>query len=176
MEITIPPNDIAQTLAPLASLAIQSACKIPGLAEILQKYGWTGKHFETPLQVSEFRNDLWRLYEAKKSQQLFNTLVGHVPRCLATPALERAPFWNSEHPLKSFVAQIEYLQFETLTYGALWGELTYAAQMAIIDSGKMGLECEMFKKVLQRHGWCINLYAFRHLPDLSRLVQDLRMQ
>ena len=171
-------TDLIQTLTPLASIALLSANEILGLPAVLERHGWVdGNGFSNAIvDVDALQRDLWALYNDKKDSRLLQylpTRIEHHHHHHHYYHQSTKKDWNPYHPIQSFREYVGYLAGEDKTVGRVLNELTHIAQVCISDCHKIKLECENFKRILQRHGWNIDHYAFFDLPDFEGLLKDL---
>lgn len=174
-------SDMIKTLTPLASIALLSANEILGLPAVLERHGWVeGNGFSNAIvDVDALQKDLWTLYSDKKDSRLLrcleylpkNTVHHHHHHHYHHDSVKKD--WNPYHPIQSFREYLEYLACEDKTVGLLLNELTHITQVCISDCQKIKCECENFKRILQKHGWNIDHYAFFDVPDFDRLLRDL---
>lgn len=180
-------KSITISLVPLAALALQSADSIPGLRKVLTKHGWEDDRFTRAFDVEDFKADLWSLHRKHKKRTID---VSDHALTLTTPAhdapeqvihvvhhhLTSTPTnWNAASPISSFVEKLKTIQSveQYMPVGRVVNELSHYAQVAIIETSKMKLECEGFKKDLMRAGWDIHSYSFKDKPDLANLLHSV---
>ena len=174
-------TDLIKTLTPLASIALLSANEILGLPAVLERHGWVdGNGFSNAIvDIDALQRDLWALYNDKKDSRLLRCL-----QYLPTKIVHHHHHhhyhhdtvkkdWNPHHPIQSFREYIEYLAGEDKTVGRTINELTHITQVCISNCCTLRLECENFKRILQKHGWNIDHYAFFDVPNFDNLLKDL---
>lgn len=185
-------KSITTSLVPLAALALQSADSIPGLRKVLTKHGWEHDRFTRAFDVEDFKADLWSLQRKhrKRTRDVSDDALALTSPSQAlvthdTPEqvihvvhhhLTSTPTnWNAASPISSFVEKLKTIQSveQYMPVGRVVNELSHYAQVAIIETSKMQLECEGFKKDLMRAGWDIQSYSFKDKPDLENLLHSV---
>lgn len=195
-------SQITALLVPLAALALQTADAIPGLPDVLRRHGWNGGSFSRAVELQKFKADLWALYGQHKEAQTLTSsgaltvagpgqlqelqavrgvtevqtrLTGAQTLIQPATSLPAPSRWINLRPIESFIKMVEWhrdIQGH-IAPGRLINELTHYAQVAIIDAGRMKLDCERFRDALKRSGWNRDAHAFTEMPDLDRLHANL---
>lgn len=147
-------DDVAQTLVPLAALAVKHASSIPGLEEVLVKHGWDGESFSEDLNVSQLQHSLWRLYDSAASEK---------KRALLAK--------KTSDPLQDFrMTVLDVCSKTDVPSGQLQSVLTSSVMVTINDLAKRGHDTELFKRNMEACGWNKQHYAFIGPPNRAKLL------